>query len=135
MPCRYGFRLCLSNLIYTVWPCLIHTCHAVPVPCRAVPRPCRSESDFSRPWHSAAWVWHGICEFATAVQGRHVGDLPLCSACSGYHAELHESCYQKHTNPLNFRTSSSDTPGYHADFHEGHGTVGEWQVSGRVMAG
>jgi hypothetical protein len=27
------FRLCLSHLIYTVRPCLIHTCHAVPLPC------------------------------------------------------------------------------------------------------
>jgi hypothetical protein len=33
---------------------------------------------------------------------------------------------------LNRRTSSSDISGYHADFVEEHGTVGEWQ--GRVMA-
>jgi hypothetical protein len=33
MPCRYGFRMCLSLLIYTVWTCLIHTCHAAPMPC------------------------------------------------------------------------------------------------------
>jgi hypothetical protein len=33
MPCRWGFRMCLSHLIYTVWPCLIHTCHAAPMPC------------------------------------------------------------------------------------------------------
>jgi hypothetical protein len=26
------------------------------------------------------------------------------------------------------RTSSSDISGYHADFHEGHGAVGEWRV-------
>jgi len=25
--------MCLSHLIYTVWPCLIHTCHAAPMPC------------------------------------------------------------------------------------------------------
>jgi hypothetical protein len=48
------------------------------------------------------------------------------SASSGYHAEFHEGCYQKHTNPLNCRTSSSDISGYHVEFHEGHGTVGEW---------
>jgi hypothetical protein len=42
------------------------------------------------------------------------------------------SCYQKHTDPLNCGTSSSDISAYHADFHEGHGTVGEWQ--GRGMA-
>ena len=25
--------MCLSHLIYTVWPCLIHTSHAAPMPC------------------------------------------------------------------------------------------------------
>jgi hypothetical protein len=54
------------------------------------------------------------------------------SASSGYHAEFHEGYHQKHTKPLNCRTSSSDISGYHADFHEEHGTVGEWQ--GRGMA-
>jgi hypothetical protein len=52
------------------------------------------------------------------------------SASSSYHVESHEVCYQKHTNPLNRRTSSSDISGYHADFHEVHGTVGEWQGHG-----
>jgi hypothetical protein len=33
MLCRKGFRICLSHLIYTVRPCLIHTCHAAPMPC------------------------------------------------------------------------------------------------------
>jgi hypothetical protein len=56
----------------------------------------------------------------------------LRSASSGYHAEFYECCYQKHTNPLNCRTSSSDISGYHTYFHEDHGTVGEWQ--GRGMA-
>jgi hypothetical protein len=49
------------------------------------------------------------------------------SASSGYHVEFREGCYQKHTNPLNCRTSSSDISGYHADFHEEYGIVGEWQ--------
>jgi hypothetical protein len=55
----------------------------------------------------------------------------LRSASSGYNAEFHEVCYQKHNNPLNCKTSSSDMSGYHADFHEEHGTFREWQ--GRVM--
>jgi hypothetical protein len=55
--------------------------------------------------------------------------FPL-SASSGYHAKFHEGCYQKHSNPLNCRTSGSDVSGCHADFYEGHGTVGEWQGSG-----
>jgi hypothetical protein len=54
------------------------------------------------------------------------------SASSGYQTEFHESCYQKRTNSLNGRISNSDISGYHADFHEEHGTVGEWQ--GRDMA-
>jgi hypothetical protein len=74
------------------------------------------------------------------------------SASSGYHAEFHEGCYQKHTNPphndpylrlyrvvaahykkddlLNCWTSSSDISGYHADFYEGHCTVGTGQGNG-----
>jgi hypothetical protein len=59
----------------------------------------------------------------------------LRSASSGYHAEFHEVCYQKHTNPFNCRTSSSDISGYHADFHGRHGTVGEWQGRGTAWQG
>jgi hypothetical protein len=54
------------------------------------------------------------------------------SSSSGYQAEYNEGGYQKNINLLNCRTSSSDISGYHADFHKGHGTVGEWQ--GRGMA-
>jgi hypothetical protein len=42
---------------------------------RAMPRPCRSERDFSRPRHSAAGAWHGMCILASSVQRRHMGDL------------------------------------------------------------
>jgi hypothetical protein len=49
------------------------------------------------------------------------------SASSGYHAEFHEVCYQKHTNPLNCRTSSSGISGYHANFPEGHAS---WRMAG-----
>ena len=76
------------------------------------------------------------------------------SASFGYHAEFHEDCCQKHTNPphnepylrlqrvvaahykknylLKCWTNSLDISGYHADFHEGHCTVGAGQ--GRGMA-
>jgi hypothetical protein len=34
LPCRDAKGLeCLFHLIYTVRPCLIHTCHAAPMPC------------------------------------------------------------------------------------------------------
>jgi hypothetical protein len=82
------------------------------------------------------------------------------SASSGYHAEFHEvvssipisdaggQCETKHRlswtrkrvvekkkkkhDLLNCWTSRSDISGYHADLHEGHGTVGAGQ--GRGMA-
>jgi hypothetical protein len=56
----------------------------------------------------------------------------LLSASSGYHAEFHEGCYQKQTNPLNCRTRGLDVSGYHAEVYERHGTFGERQ--GRGMA-
>jgi len=40
--------------------------------------------------------------------------------------------HYKKDDLLNRWTSSSDISGYHADFHEGRGTVGAWQ--GRGMA-
>jgi hypothetical protein len=37
-----------------------------------------------------------------------------------------------YANGLNCGTGSSDIFGYHADFHEGHGTVGAWQGRGKA---
>jgi len=38
--------------------------------------------------------------------------------------------HYKKVDLLNCWTSSSDISGYHADFHEGHGTVGAGQGHG-----
>jgi hypothetical protein len=133
--------MCLSHLIYTERPCLIHTCHAAPKPSPTVPF-------FSRPQHS------------TAVESGRVGYLS--SASSGYHAEFHEvpirripisdaggqyetkhrlswtrkrvvaAHYKKKDDLLTLWTSSSNISGYHAYIHEEHGTVGAGQ--GRGMA-
>ena len=70
MPCRQVFRICLSHLIYTVRPCLIHICHAAPIPSPTMPF-------FSRPRHSMA------------VEKSLWTNCPR-SASSGYHAEFHE---------------------------------------------
>ena len=40
--------MCLSHLISTVRPCLIHTCHAMPCPCHAPTMPFFSRSQHSR---------------------------------------------------------------------------------------
>jgi hypothetical protein len=112
IPCRQGFRLCLSYLICTVQPCLIDTtCCA-----RTMPRPCSSESDFSGPRHNTTWAWNGMAcvrQYRPSRDGIWATCLP--STSSGYHAEFHGG-YQKHTNPLNCRSGSSDISGYHPDF-------------------
>jgi hypothetical protein len=69
--------MCLSHLIYTVRPCLIHTCHAMLWPCRS-----SQGHGTARPSRDGLW--------ATCPR----------SASSGYHAEFHEYCSKKHTNPL-----------------------------------
>jgi hypothetical protein len=138
MQCRWGFRMCLSHLIYTVRPCLIHTIHATPMPCSDHPF-------FSRSRHS------------TAVDRRPVGSLPAF----GFFRLTRgiPRSYQKHNNLrcrwpvwnqtpfvmdeeksgsstlqkddlLHCWTSSSDISGDHADFHEGPVTVGAWQGRG-----
>jgi len=42
------------------------------------------------------------------------------------------AAHYKKDDLLNCWTSISDISDYHADFHEGHGTIGAWQ--GRGMA-
>jgi hypothetical protein len=80
LPCRAakGLECVFPHLIYTVRPCLIHTCHAAPV----------SRQDQS------------IHLKATAQRGRRDGlwATSLLSASSGYHTEFHEFYYQKHAN-------------------------------------
>jgi hypothetical protein len=70
-----------------------------------------------------------MCELSSVVQRRHAGDL---SAFGFFRlqAEFHEVFYEKHTDPLNRGTNNSDISGYHANLHEGHGNVGEWQGHG-----
>jgi hypothetical protein len=105
------------------------------MPCRAraIPRPCRSESDFSRPRHNTAWTWH---VWISIGRPETACERPACVRLLP--ATMRSSTkivIKKYTNPLNCRTSSSDISGYYADFHEGHGTVGEWQGRGMAWQG
>jgi hypothetical protein len=112
MACRWGFTLCLFHLIYTVRPCLIHTCHAAPVPCHD-----HAVLKATSEGHGTARHGHGMACVNYPRQSRD-GMWATCSLSisSGYHAVFHDGCYQKHIHPLNCRTSSSDISGYHADF-------------------
>ena len=67
--------MCLSRLIYTVRPCLIHT--SMPRPCH--PRPCPFSQGHGTARPSRAGVW------ATCSR----------SASSGYHAEFHEALIRR----------------------------------------
>jgi len=116
--------MCLSHLIYTVRPCLIHTCHAMPMP-----RPCHAliMPFFSKPRQS------------TAVKRRPVGYLPTFGVFRlprgvprRLLSESHQSSSQRSIPTtvksgsstlqkdylLNCWNSSSDISGYHAEFHE-----------------
>ena len=133
--------MCISQLIYTMRPGLIHTCHAAPMPSPTMP----SSQVHGNAWPSREELW---------------ANCPL-SASSGYHAEFHGvvirripisdtggqcetrhcllwtrkrvvAAHYKKDDPLLCWTSSSHISGYHTDFHEGHDTVGAGQ--GRGMA-
>ena len=142
-PCHaLPLRIQIVSLPFDLHSAAVSDSH---LPCHApaVLRPCRSSQGHStaRPSRDGPW--------ATCPR----------SASSGYHAEFHEVCYQKHTNLrcrwpvwnqtkfvmdeeksgnstlkkdelLNCWTSSSDISGYQAEFHEGHGTIGAWQGRG-----
>ena len=51
--------MCLSHLIYTVRPCMIHSYHAMPCPCHAPTMPF-----FSRPQHSTGVSRRPCCAVA-----------------------------------------------------------------------
>ena len=132
MPCNEGFRMSLSHLIYTVLPCLIHTCHTAPMPSPTMPL-------FSRTRHSTV-VERLLARFrllpattrsSTKFYQTHTNLRRRWPVWNQTPFATHEeksgsSTLQKRL----IRTSSSDISGYHADVHEGHGTVGAWQGRG-----
>ena len=87
MLCRYGFRMCLSHLIYTVRPCLIHTCHAMPMLCsdravllKATAQHVRRESAC---WlHARFRILPATTRSSTKVVIRHI---PVCCRWSVWH--------------------------------------------------
>jgi hypothetical protein len=139
-PCRSPCHA-VPLRVYNVFPIWFTQCGRVwftlsmPRPCSALTMPL-----FSRRRHS------------TAVETRPVGYLPAFGFFRlprGVPRRLLSEAYQsssqrsiptavkngsstKKDDLLNCWTSSSDVSGYHADFHEGHGTVGAGQ--GRGMA-
>jgi hypothetical protein len=74
-----------------------------------------------------------MCELASAIHRQHVGELMVFGFFQ-LPCRVPRRLYQKHTDPLNCKTSSSDISGCHTNFHEQCSTVGEWQGNGMGMA-
>jgi hypothetical protein len=132
--------MCLSHLIYTVRPCLIQTCHAMPMPrsdhavLKATAQHSRRETAYGLP--ARVRLLPATTRSSTKIVIRSV---PISDAggqcenkCLSWTRKRVVAAHYKKDDLLNYWTSSSDISGYHADFHEGHGTFGAWQ--GRGMA-
>ena len=133
--------MCLSHLIYTVQPCLIHTCHSLPMLCsdhavlhKATAQHVRRETACGLP--ARFRLLPANTRSSTKVVIRHIQVSDAGGQCETKHRlswtrEKVVADYKK-DDLLHCWTSSSDISGYHADFHEGHITIGAGQ--GRAMA-
>jgi hypothetical protein len=146
-PCHampLGFRMCLSYLIYTVRPCLIHTCHAMPMSCcnHAILLKATSQ-------HVCREIACGLpCVQLLPATTRSstevvIRSIPISDA--GGQCETKQrlswtkkrvvAAYCKKDYLLDCWTGSSDISGYHVDFHKGHNTIGAWQGMAWVQHG
>jgi hypothetical protein len=129
MPCHssQGFDCVFHIYIHSA---AVFDSH-MPCRARAVPMPCHDHAVLKLTSQDHGTARHGndvVC--VNKHRPSKDGMWATCphSASSGYHAKFREGYYQKSGS----RTSSSDISVCHADFHEEHGTAGEWQ--GRGMA-
>jgi hypothetical protein len=131
--------MCLSHLIHTVQPCLIHTCHAVPMPrsdhdvlLKATAQDGRRETACGRPAH--IWLLPATTRSSTKVVIRSIPISDAGGQCEtkrlSWTKKRVVAAHYKKDALLNCWTSSLDISSYHADFHEGHSTVGAGQGHG-----
>jgi len=133
--------MCLSHLIYTVRPCLIHTCHAAPMLCsdhavllKVTAQHGRRETAYGllalvrllpATTRSSTKVVIRIIQISDAD-----GQCETKQRLSWTRKRVVAAHYKKRDDLLNCWNSNSGISGYHADFHEGHGTIGAWQGHG-----
>jgi hypothetical protein len=134
--------MCLSHFIYTVWPCLIHTCHAAPVPCsdhavllKATAQESCREMACEQP--ASVRLLPATTQSSMKVVIRSIPISDAGGQCEtkqrlSWTRKRVVAAHYKKDALLNCWTSSLDISSYHADFHEGHGTVRGGQ--GRGMA-
>jgi len=136
-PCRQGFRMCLSHLIYTLWPSLIHTCHAAPMPCCAHAVLLKAVAQHGR--RETACGLPACVRFLLTITWSSVKVVtrrkPISDAGAQCETKHHLSWMRKRVVAAHYKKddllhcwiSSSHISGYHVDFHEGHSTVGAGQ--------
>jgi len=135
--------MCLSHLIYTVRPCLVHTCHATPMSCpdhavllKTTAQHVRRETACRLP------ARFQLLPATTRSSTKVIRSIPISGADGQCETRQRltrtrkrvVAAHYKKDALLNCWTSSSDISGYHADFHEGHGTIGAWQGHGMLCA-
>ena len=129
--------MCLSHLIYTVRSCLIHTCHVMPMLCsehavllKATAQHVRRETACGLP--ARVRLLPATKRSSTKDVIRHIPISDTGGQCETKHRlswtrKRVVAAHDKKDDLLHCWTSSSDISGYHADFHEEHGTIGAWQ--------
>ena len=136
--------MCLPHLIYTVQPCLIHTCHAMPTPCfnyavllEATAQCVCRETACGHPALVRLLLATTRSSTKVVIRSKPTSDAggqcEIKQRLSWIRKRVVAAHYKKH-DLLNCWTSSSDISGYHADFHKGHGTIGAWQGNGMGAA-
>jgi len=129
--------MCLSHLIYTVRPCPIHTCRAMPMPCsdhaillKATAQHIRRETPCGLPAHVRllpATTWSSTKVVISSIPISDAGGQCETKQRLSWTRKRVVAAHYKKDDLLDFWTSSSDISGYHADFYVGHGTIGAWQ--------
>jgi hypothetical protein len=134
--------MCLSHLIYTVRPCLIHTCHATPIQCSDHAILLKATAQHIHQGMACGLPAHVRLLPATMRSSTKVITRSIPISDAGGHCETKQclswtskrvvAAHYRKGDLLNCWTGSSDISGYHTDFHEGHNTVRTWQ--GHSMA-
>ena len=126
--------MCLSHLIDTVRPCLIYTRHAMPMPCSDHAVLLKATAQHGRRETACGLPACVRLHLATTQSSTKIVIRSISILLTTIHTYDCKEWQQNTTNLLNCWTSSSDISGYHADFHEGHATVGAWQRCGMGTA-
>jgi len=146
LPCgaAKGLECFISHLIDTVRLCLIHICHAMPMPCsdhavllKATAQHFRREMACGLP--ASIRLLPATTRSSTRIVIRSIPISDAGGQCEtkqrlSWTRKRMVAAHYKKDDLFNFWTSRSDISGYHADFHEGHGTVGAWQRRGMAYA-